>query len=190
MPATQSDEILDALKEAAATLRDAKVLFALGGGLAAWARGGPPTEHDIDFVIREADADAALAALEEQGMLVTRPPEGWLVKAWHGEVLIDMIFAPKGLEVDESFFDRCDELDVAAVRMPVMPLDDLIVGKLLALNEHSLDFGAPLEWARSLREQIDWADVAERTRESPFARTFLHLLHDLEVLDASTDGVA
>jgi hypothetical protein len=25
----------------------------LGGGLAIWARGGPPTDHDVDFFVRE-----------------------------------------------------------------------------------------------------------------------------------------
>ena len=30
----------------------------LGGGLAAWARGGPPTEHDVDFFVREPTPSA------------------------------------------------------------------------------------------------------------------------------------
>ena len=40
------------MKRAAAALRDAEVPYILGGGLAAWARGGPPTEHDVDFFVR------------------------------------------------------------------------------------------------------------------------------------------
>ena len=36
----------------------------LGGGLSAWARGGPKSEHDVDFLVRPDDADAALAAFE------------------------------------------------------------------------------------------------------------------------------
>jgi len=38
-------ELIEAMKAAAAALRQAEVSFLLGGGLAAWARGGPPTEH-------------------------------------------------------------------------------------------------------------------------------------------------
>ena len=53
----------------------------LGGGLAAWARGGPPTEHDVDFFVRAEDAERALEALVEAGMKPERPPEGWLLKA-------------------------------------------------------------------------------------------------------------
>lgn len=182
MPAAQSTDLLDALKIVAAVLRDEKVTFALGGGLAAWAHGGPPTEHDIDLMIREADAEAALAALRDAGLRVESPPEGWLVKAWLGDVLIDLIFSPKGIVIDDEYLERCDQLNVAAVDMRVIPLDDLLVGKLLALTEHNLDFGPPLEWARAVREQVDWDAVATRTASSPFARTFLAMLDELEIV--------
>lgn len=114
-----------------------KLQFALGGGLAAWARGGPPTEHDIDFLIRVADADAVLATLREAGMEAACPPEGWLLKAWQGPSSSISSTRRKGFTVDDHFFARCDELNVAAVNMLVMSLDDLLVGKLLTLHEHS-----------------------------------------------------
>jgi hypothetical protein len=182
VPATQSDDILEALKHSAAALRDGGVEFALSGGLAAWARGGPPTEHDIDYVVRPADTESALAALRKAGMSTEYPPEGWLAKAWWDGVLIDVINSPMGLVIDDEFFERCEELSVAAVRMRVVPLSDVLVGKLLAMSEHNLDFGPPLEWARALREQIDWRDVADRSCSSPFARAFLELLVELDVV--------
>jgi hypothetical protein len=151
--------------------------------LAAWAHGGPPTEHDIDLMIRPADAELALATLRGAGLRVDSPPEGWLMKAWHGEVLIDLIFDPKGIVVDDEFLDRCHAMSVSAVDMQVIPLEDLLVGKLLALTEHNLDFGPPLEWARAIREQVDWSDVSARTAGSPFARTFLSMLDELGVVD-------
>jgi hypothetical protein len=190
MPSEQSLELLDSLKVVAAALRDGKVPFALAGGLAAWAHGGPPTEHDIDLMIREPDAELALAMLHDAGLRVDAPPEGWLVKAWHGDVLVDLIFAPKGIVVDDDFLDRCQLMNVAAVDMLVIPLDDLLVGKLLALTEHNLDFGPPLEWARAIREQVDWPSVAARTKGSPFARTFLAMLEELGVLDRAEVGAA
>ena len=52
-PAENFPELIDSMKRAAAALRDAEVPYILGGGLAAWARGGPPTEHDVDFFVRE-----------------------------------------------------------------------------------------------------------------------------------------
>ena len=39
-----------------------------------------------------------------------------------------------------------------------------------------------LPFARSLREQVDWADVAARTRDNAFARAFLQLARDLDIV--------
>jgi hypothetical protein len=48
-------KLLDAMKRAAALLRDNGVPFALAGGLAIYASGGPATEHYVDFLLREED---------------------------------------------------------------------------------------------------------------------------------------
>ncbi|MCB9395524.1 MAG: nucleotidyltransferase [Acidimicrobiaceae bacterium] len=182
----QSDQVLGVLKRVAALLRDAGIPFALGGGLAAWARGGPPSEKDVDLLVREQDCDRARDVLAEAGYRTEVPPEGWLVKAFDGDVLIDLIHRPSGLVVDDDLLDACDELSVNAVRMPVMRIDDLLTSKLLSLTEHHLDFGPALEISRALREQIDWESVRQRTDASPFARAFFALIRELgivEVLD-------
>lgn len=185
MPACQSEVLLESLKRAGACLRGAGIRFALAGGLAAWARGGPPTEHDIDLFIKESDAPAALAALESSGMRTHVPPEGWLVKAFDGDILIDLIYYPTGLVVDDELLDRCDVLNVHAFRMPVLPAGDLLATKLLALTEHNLDYASVLEYSRSLREQIDWSELRRRTDGSPFAHAFFALAHELGLCDAT-----
>ena len=68
------EDLLETLKKAAAVLREAGVPFLLGGGLAAWARGGPETEHDLDFMVRPNDAERALQALDEAGFRTAKPP--------------------------------------------------------------------------------------------------------------------
>jgi predicted nucleotidyltransferase len=175
-------DILDTLKRSAAALQDARVPFALGGGLACWARGGPETEHDIDFMVKPEDAERALDALQEAGFKPERPPEDWLYKAHDGEVLIDLIFDPRGGPIDDEVLGRAEELEVQAVRMPVMTLEDVMVTKLLALHEHEVDYDSVLEVARSLREQIDWDDVRKRTDSSPYAKGFFFLAEELEIL--------
>ena len=115
MPAAQDERLISTLKRTAAALRDAGIPFALAGGMAAWARGGPASEKDIDVFIREADADAALSALADAGMRTEVPPEGWLVKAFDDEVLVDVIFRPSGVVVDDSLLSSSDLLQVAAV---------------------------------------------------------------------------
>ena len=52
-----------------------------------------------------------------------------------------------------------------------------------AIGANNLDFAPPLEWARAIREQVDWRSVAARTTASPFARTFLTMLEELGVID-------
>src|SRR3954470_11952094 len=161
--------IKSTLKTAAGALRTADVPFMLGGGLAVWARGGPDTDHDLDLMLKHSDADRALEVLEAEGMTTEKPPEQWLYKAYDGDVLIDLIFEPSGLPIDDRVFARADQLDVYAVRMLVMSLEDVLATKLMAMGEHNLDYEAVVELARALREQIDWDDVRRRTAESPYA---------------------
>ena len=177
--------LIDTMKRSAAALRDAEVPAMLGGGLAVWARGGPPTEHDVDFYVREADAERALAALAGAGMREERPPEGWLFKAHNDEVVVDLIFRPSGGPIDDEHFERAEQLEVMAQPMLVASLDDVLVTKLLSLREQELDFGPVLELSRSLREQVDWDVVRARTNGSPFARAFFTLVEELGV--APTD---
>ena len=49
--------------------------------------------------------------------------------------------------------------------------------------EHELDYESVLKITRAVREQIDWDDVRERKKESPFARAFLTLAEGLELVE-------
>jgi predicted nucleotidyltransferase len=176
------ESLLEAMKKAAGALRAADVPFVLGGGLACWARGGPKTEHDVDFLVRPAHAEQARAALEHAGMRTEEPPEGWLLKAYDDGVLIDLIFDPQGGAIDDEIFARADELEVHATRLKVAALEDVLVQKLLALSEQQPDFSSVLELARSLREQVDWEEVRRRTHDSPFSTAYFTLLDELEIV--------
>lgn len=185
MTAPMADEGFDAfeatLKKSVAAFRQAEVEALLGGSLAIWARGGPETRHDLDFMVREADAERALQALADAGMTPERAPEGWLHKAWDGEVLVDLIFQPRGLEMTDDVFKRGDTREVMAISVNLMGLEDVFATKLLSFDEHNCDYQAILLMARSLREQIDWAALRERTEDSPFARAFFTLAEGLGV---------
>jgi hypothetical protein len=180
-PETSFDELLETLKRSSAALRDAGVPFVLGGGVAIWARGGPETEHDLDYFVKPDDAERALQTLAEAGFRPEKPPEGWLYKAWDGHVLVDLIFDPTGVTVDDAFIEAAEEAEVHAIRMRVLSPEDVLVTRLLALTEHALDFDSLLETARAVREQIDWEDVRLRTEGSPYAKAFLTLVDELEV---------
>jgi hypothetical protein len=169
------------LRRAASALEGAAIPFVLGGSMACWARGGPRVENDVDLMVAPEDADAALAALAEAGMEVEHPPERWLVKAHDADVCVDVIFAPLGVEIDRDYIERAEWLSVLAIRMRVMTVDDVLVSRLLAIDDHNLDYTALVAIARSLREQIDWVKLSGRVSESPYARAFLALTQELGI---------
>jgi predicted nucleotidyltransferase len=188
MPEPTFEELIEAMKDAAGILQLTGIPFVLGGGLSAWARGGPRTEHDVDFLIREEDAETALAAFDEAGWETARPPEGWLFKTWHPNgSLVDLIYNPASGPITDELIERAPVAEVMALRVHVSTLEDVIVSKLWALTEQEPDFRSILEWTRALREQVDWSEVRVRTEASPFARAFFTLVEGLGVVEASEE---
>jgi hypothetical protein len=181
--AEEFEDIVRTMKRAARALRDAGVPFILGGGLACWARGGPETEHDLDLMLQEEDAERALEALAAAGLRPERPPEDWLLKAYDGDVLVDLIFRPASGPVDGGMFGRAEAMEVESMTMVVMALEDVMATKLLAFDDHHVDYESVLEIARSLREQIDWDAVRDRTSGSPYAAAFFSLVEELGVIE-------
>ena len=189
MPTEDFDALRETMKKAAAALRKAEVPYLLGGGLAAWARGGPETDHDLDFMVKPEDAQRAQEALVAAGMRPEDPPEDWLLKVYDSnDVLVDIIFRPASGPITDEVFERSDEREVEAVRMRLMALEDIVVTKLLALSETDLDYESVLQIARPLREQIDWDEVRERASESPYARGFFALAEELDVIAPPSAG--
>jgi putative nucleotidyltransferase-like protein len=182
--------LTDSLKRAVAALEGQGVPYLLGGGLGCWARGGPPSSNDIDLMIKPEDAERAQEALAEAGMRPDTPPEQWLRKAWDGDILIDLIYEPSGMRIDDEVIARGEELSVMAMHVRVMDLNDILATKLSALDEHSADYGDLLMITRSLREQIDWPQLRQRTAESPFAAAFFVLADGLGISAAPAEAPA
>jgi hypothetical protein len=182
------DDLLPAFKKAVGALNDREIPFAVGGSLAAFVRGAPPPSKDVDLLVDERDAEAAARALADAGMRIERPAEGWLLKAWDGEVLIDLIHGPTGVPVTRADIARWEEVPLLAVPVRVMPLEDLFTSKLLALGEHTLDLAPLLRHARALRECVDWEAVRTRTDHHPYAHAFFALVDALGLVTAPGRG--
>ena len=116
------------------------------------------------------------------------PPEGWLVKLWDGDVLIDLIHTVTGYDNVEEILQRAEVMRVASLDVPVASMEDVLTPKLLAFDEHYLDYTGALRAARALREQIDWDVLREKTCESPYAQGFFCLLEALEIIPSPTRG--
>src|SRR2546423_13950028 len=88
-------DLMTTLKRVASVLKQAGIPFALAGGFAAYARGGTSSDHDVDFLLREADVETALKALADSRFQVIRPPEDWLVQGYHEHPVGGPVFPPR-----------------------------------------------------------------------------------------------
>jgi hypothetical protein len=177
----EQTELLRSLAKVANTLTAAEVPFALTGGCAVYARGGPPTTHDVDVLVREEDVPRAVSALVASGMRAADTPLTWLAKVYDGDRLIDLLHHPNQQPVTDEVLKRAELMRVGPAEMPVATATDLLVDKLLVFGPHRCDFTEVLPIARALREQVDWREVRERTAASPYAEAFLLLLKRLDI---------
>lgn len=143
------DNLREALKRVAVALKETGVPFALIGGYAVWARGGPEPEHDVDFLVAEEDAVKVADTLAHKGFRVEQPPEDWLFKVYTDDAMVDVIFRATGGPAERGMFADVDELEVLSVAMPVLSATELLVQKLNAMDEHDCDFAVMLPVARA-----------------------------------------
>ncbi len=183
MQPSDRDEIRDLLKRVAVALKQGDVPFALCGGYAAWVRGAPEPDHDADFLVPAAEAERAAKVLAEAGLEVVDPPEDWLTKVVHGNSFIDVLWRTCGIPVEQDLIDRAEDMPVLSVHMPVLEATDILVTKLMTLDEHYCDYGRLLPVARALREQVDWDRVRREVSGNDFAAVFLVLLDRLGIVE-------
>jgi Uncharacterised nucleotidyltransferase len=178
---TTQANLREALKRVAVALKQTGVPFALMGGYAVWARGGPEPDHDVDFLIAQEDAAKVADLLTDKGLRVEMPPEDWLFKVYTDGSVVDIIFRDAGQAAQRSVVEDADELEVLSVNMPVLSATELLIQKMCAMSEHYCDFAVMLPVARSLREQVDWSRVARETADNDFAAALLFLLDRLDI---------
>ncbi|HET9828113.1 MAG TPA: nucleotidyltransferase family protein [Nocardioidaceae bacterium] len=178
---SESDALREALKRVAVGLKTTGLPFALAGGYAAWALGGPEPNHDVDFLVAPGDVDQVKKALVDQGLQVVQPPEDWLFKVSCDGVTVDVLHRGSGRELSDTLA-ATRRLEVLSVEMPVLAPTDVLVHKLLALDEHYCDLSSVISVARALREQVDWATVRACTAGSAFAEAVLFLLERLDII--------
>jgi hypothetical protein len=174
-------EMAPTLKHACGALRGAGIPHALTGAPACWVYGAPELGIDWDLVVRPEDVARAAQALEAAGLRVERPPEGWLLKAWDGDVLVDVIHEPLGAPVAECL-SRAREERVLGMPLLVLDATDIVTSMLLSRSELFLEFERLLTVVRPIRERVDWTRVRAATAASPYATGFLALLDALDVI--------
>lgn len=177
------ENLREALKRVAVALKQTGLPFALMGGYAAWARGGPESVHDVDFLVADDDAAQVREALVEQGLEIVDAPEDWLFKITAEGAVVDIIHRVTGHAATREVVEEADDLEVLSVRMPVLSATEILVQKMHVLSEHYCDLAEYVPVARSLREQVDWERVRGDTAGNAYAEALLFLLERIEVID-------
>lgn len=155
-------------------LEEAKIPFALIGGVATSGLGRPRSTHDIDIFVSPENAEATLQVLGKKGFRTEKFDIEWLFKAFKEDILIDIIFKSEG----EMYFD--DEvrgnrkwIDYHGRKIPVVSPEDLIIIKCAVHYE-----GGPHHWHDALsllaNAPINWEYLLKRSRKA--SRRALSLL--------------
>ncbi len=155
-------------------LEEAKIPFALIGGIAASGLGRPRSTHDIDFFVRPEDAEATLNALGAKGFRTEKTDIEWLFKAFQDDILVDIIFKSKGeIYFDEEMHGHCKPVEFHGRKVPLVSPEDLTIIKCAVHTE-----GGPHHWHDALailsHATIDWDYLLKRARRAP--RRLLALL--------------
>jgi predicted nucleotidyltransferase len=171
---TAEAELVETLDKVVSTLGDAGVDGVLIGGIAVAVLGRPRWTHDIDIMVRPQDAMRALDALAGTGMETEQTDHAWLFKAFHGTVLVDLVFRSHGdLYLDDEMVERSRRASFKGVDVSVVAPEDLLVFKALVHDEDN-----PRHWHDALalvaRCELDWDYVRRRARHG--RRRLLSLL--------------
>jgi hypothetical protein len=129
-----------------------------------------------------------LQALAEDGFRPARPPEDWLVKAYDGTMLIDLIYRPIQRPVTAESLADSEVLPFGGAHLPVASATTLLIHKAMTYGPHNCDLADGLAIARVLREQVDWARFRAEIGDAPYASAFDVLLAKLGIAPAGKDS--
>ncbi len=171
----------EVLGEVVLALDEAKIEYALMGGIAATILGGHRFTHDIDIFVKPAQADEALESLGKRGFDIERTDPRWLYKGFKKNVMVDLIFKSSGpVYLDDEMYERSTIANFNGMSVRTLSPEDLFIIKALVLNEHSL--GLDEHCMRHLNDllgllrasEMDWDYLIRRARLGP--RRVLSLL--------------
>lgn len=164
-----------ALARTIEVLSEARLDFAMIGGVASAGYGRARWTKDIDVFCRSEDAAPALEALAANGFEIEHTNPTWIYKAFRDGIQIDVIFKSKGgFYFDDRAASRVQSVSLEGVELPAIAPEDLVVMKALSHDEES-----PRHWYDALgvlaSASLDWDYLLERARLGP--NRVLALLH-------------
>lgn len=155
-------------------LEDARIDYALIGGVASSGHGRPRSTHDIDIFVRPEDAGSVLEALKKHGFHTEKTDVNWLFKAFKENILVDVIFKSRGdIYFDSEMAERTQRIDYHGRKVRTVAPEDLVIIKCAVHDEIG-----PHHWHDALavlsHATLDWNYMLKRARRAP--RRLLALL--------------
>jgi predicted nucleotidyltransferase len=171
------DAFLRVLDEAIRAIDEAGIDFLMIGGVASAALGRDRGTSDIDVFVHPDSAQPALDALAARGFETEIVDRHWLYKARLGPVDVDVIFrASRDFLLDEEMLRRRRDGEYRGRRLPIAPLEDMIVMKAIAFDEDT-----PRYWfdavAMLSHPDVDWDYLTYRARRHGVRRVLSLLLY-------------
>ena len=147
------------------TLRAADIPFMVGGAYAFSVYSGI-TRHtkDLDFFLRPADVERALAQFRGDRFEAELTFPHWLAKVKCGEDCLDLIFrAGNGLcEVDDTWFEHAREDEVVGCRALLCPLEEMLWMKAYIMERERFDGADVAHLIHCCAERLDWSRLVRR----------------------------
>jgi len=147
------------------SLEQAGVPFLVGGAYA-FERYTSIARHtkDLDLFIREADCQAALAALTADGCRGEVPFSHWLAKAYCGDHFVDLIYGSgNGLApVDDAWFTHAVDETVLDIPVQIVPAEEMIWQKALIMERERFDGADVAHLLRARADRLDWPRLLDR----------------------------
>lgn len=155
------------------------VRYLVGGAVAFNAHSGIWRDtKDLDLFCAPSDAGRVLAALARAGFETEVVYESWLGKGWMGNVFVDIIWrnANALFPVTDEWFAHAGRMRVLGRDAPVLPLEELILSKMMVGGRYRFDGADILHLLHAASDKIDWARLEEGAGEhAGLMLAYLHM---------------
>jgi hypothetical protein len=146
--------------------------YALGGAFALAAYTGHwRNTKDLDLYVLPQDRDQVIEAVLSTGMKdyydVEKYDRSWIYRAHQEDIIVDVIWAMANgrSDVDELWFTHGDHVSGRNEILPVIPIEELIWGKIYVLQKERSDWPDILNLIHASGPQVDWDHLVSRMGE-------------------------
>ena len=148
---------------------------------------------DVDVIVRPADRERAVAALERAGFVDYFDRQsyerGWIFRGFKEDVIFDVIWALPNhrVAIDEGWFERSRPFWLRGRLLAAVPAEELVRVKLYVFQRERCDWVDVLNVLAAACETIDWRWLVQRMgRDLPLLHAALAVFNWMSPHRAAT----